>query len=55
MSLTGWIMLFAHIGLFIYLRKRYIGKKKIAEKRCAELEVENILLRSKVKDYEKLF
>lgn len=54
MSVAGWIMLFAHLGLFLYLRTKYIGKKKKAEKRASEMELENITLRSKVKDYEYL-
>lgn len=55
MGTAGWIMLFAHVGLFVFLRKRYVSKKNAAEKLAAKLEVENIDLRSKVKDYEDLF
>ena len=55
MGLGGWIMLVIHIALFVYLRKRYIGKKQRAEKRAAQFEIENIDLRSKVQSYEDLF
>lgn len=55
MGPVGWIMLFVHIALFVYLRKRYVGKKNRAEKRAAEYEIENLELRSKVKDYKDLF
>ena len=55
MGVVGWIMLFVHVGLFVFLRKMYIGKKNRAEKRAAEMEVENISLKSKVKDYEEFF
>lgn len=55
MGLVGWIMLFVHAGLFVYLRKHYIGKKNVAEKRCAAFEVQNIELKSKLADYQEIF
>lgn len=46
MGVIGWSMLFLHGALFVFLRKRYLGKKKAAEKLAAELKVENIHLKN---------
>lgn len=54
MGIVGWLMMVAHLGLFVYLRKKYIGKKNKAEKLAAELNAENINLRSKLKSYQDL-
>lgn len=54
MGLVGWIMLFAHLGLFIYLRKKYVSKKNRAEKAAAEYKAENINLKSQLESYKNL-
>lgn len=55
MGVAGWIMMIAHLGLFFYLRRKYVGKKNKAEKLAAELNAENINLKSQLKSYTELF
>lgn len=54
MTWIGWTMLFAHLGLFMYLRVKFIGKKKAAEREAAKHRVENINLKAQINSLEKI-
>lgn len=47
-------MLVLHLGLFVYLRRKYIGKKNQAEKTAAELKAENINIKAQLQSYKDL-
>lgn len=54
MTWIGWTMLFAHLGLFMYLRVKFIGKKKAAEREAAKYRVENINLKAQIQSLENI-
>ena len=54
MSTSTWIMLFCHIGLFLYLRIKLTRKKKVLEKQNSQLRLENMKHISTLATYEKI-